>query len=90
MAVKLALPIVRSQPDPCTCARAGHLAGIAGVALDQFTDLKPSGTMTTLDLLGENLMPLGVPILGGPPRGHGERAVSVPIGLQRSTAGGVK
>lgn len=79
MAVKLALPIVRSQPDPCTSAKAGYLAGIA---VDQFTDLKSSGSMTTLDLLGENLMPLGVPILGGPPLGHGERAVSVPIGLQ--------
>lgn len=62
--------------------KAGHLDGIIGIALGQFTEFKTSGSMTIVDLLREHLMPLGVPILGGLPLGHGTDAMCVPIGLQ--------
>ena len=61
--------------------KAGHLSGVTGIALGQFTDFKPSGSMTIVDLLREHLVPLGVPILGGLPLGHGEGAMCVPTGL---------
>lgn len=61
--------------------KAGHLDSIAGIALGQFTDFRPSGNMTIVDLLGEHLLPLGVPILGGLPLGHGDDAVCVLTGL---------
>jgi muramoyltetrapeptide carboxypeptidase len=60
--------------------KGGHLRGLTGIALGQFTGLKPHGTFTVFDVLREHLTPLGVPILGGLPLGHGERALSVPIG----------
>jgi len=62
--------------------KAGHLNGVTGVALGQFTDFKPSGSLTIVDLLREHLTPLGVPILGGLPLGHGESAACVPTGLE--------
>ena len=62
--------------------KAGHLAGVAGIALGQFTDFKTSGSLTILDLLREHLAPLGVPILGGLPLGHGDGAASLPLGYR--------
>ncbi len=60
---------------------AGHLHGLAGVALGQFTDFKPgSDNFTIVDLLREHLEPLGVPILGGLPLGHGHNPVSAILG----------
>lgn len=60
--------------------KGGHLDGVAGIALGQFTDINPSGSWTIVDLLRQHLEPLGVPILGGLPLGHGETAESFPLG----------
>ena len=60
--------------------KGGHLDGLAGIALGQFTDFKPSGSLTILDLPHEHLAPLHVPILGGLPLGHGKGAQCVPLG----------
>ena len=60
--------------------KGGHLRGVAGLALGQFTQIKPSGSWTIVDLLRQHLEPLDVPILGGLPLGHGETAQSFPLG----------
>lgn len=60
--------------------KGGHLDGVAGIALGQFTDINPSGSWTIIDLLHQHLEPLGVPILGGLPLGHGANSESVPLG----------
>lgn len=60
--------------------KGGHLKGLAGIALGQFTDIKPSGSWTVIDLLHQHLVPLGLPILGGLPLGHGETSQSFPLG----------
>ena len=58
----------------------GHLDGIVGVAVGQFTDCWVHGAWTALDVLADRLGRLGVPILGGLPIGHGPDPVAVPIG----------
>ena len=58
--------------------KGGHLAGIAGIAVGQFTNFS-SGALA---LLRDQLHALGVPVLGGLPFGHGARPVSVPVGLE--------
>ncbi len=60
--------------------KAGHLDGLAGVAVGQFTGFQPSKGLTIVDLLREHLGELRVPLLGGLPLGHGVRPVSVPLG----------
>jgi muramoyltetrapeptide carboxypeptidase len=61
--------------------KAGHLDGVAGIAVGQFTGFKPfSGGLTIVDLLRDHLQPLGVPILGGLPVGHGEDWLPFPHG----------
>jgi muramoyltetrapeptide carboxypeptidase len=60
--------------------KAGHLAGLKGVAVGQFTRFKPSKGITIVDLLGDHLGRLGVPILGGLPLGHGDCPLTVPVG----------
>ena len=61
--------------------KAGHLDGVAGIAVGQFTGFKPfSGGLTIVDLLRDHLEPLGVPILGGLPVGHGEDWLPVLLG----------
>jgi muramoyltetrapeptide carboxypeptidase len=60
--------------------KGGHLRGVTGIALGQFTDFKPSGTLTIVDLLRDHLAPLNVPILGGLPLGHGKGSQRVPLG----------
>jgi len=61
--------------------KAGHLDGLAGIAIGQFTKFSPSsGGLTVIDLLRDHLGPLGVPILGGLPLGHGERPLPTPLG----------
>ncbi len=62
--------------------KAGHLDGIAGVAVGQFTGFQPSsGGLTVVDLLRDHLARLDVPVLGGLPVGHGDRWLPVPHGL---------
>jgi muramoyltetrapeptide carboxypeptidase len=62
--------------------KAGHLDGVAGIAVGQFTRFEPSGALTIVDLLRDHFGSLGVPILGGLPLGHGERPLSVPHGAR--------
>lgn len=61
--------------------RAGHLAGLAGVAVGQVTATTPDrqGIITTL--VGEHLSALGLPVLGGLPVGHGRDAVCILHGV---------
>lgn len=60
--------------------KAGHLNGVAGVALGQFTGFDMNASITIVDLLRDHLERLGVPILGGLPLGHGREPLAVPIG----------
>lgn len=60
--------------------KGGHLDGVAGIALGQFTDITPSGSWSIVDLVRQHFEPLGVPILGGLPLGHGATAESFPLG----------
>lgn len=62
--------------------KGGHLDGIAGVAIGQFVGFKPNGPITVIDLLREYLEPMGVPILGGLPLGHGGAPHSVYLGTR--------
>ena len=60
--------------------KAGHLAGLTGVAIGQFTGFQPSNAFTIVDLLREHLEPMGVPVLGGLPLGHGDEPLSTLVG----------
>jgi muramoyltetrapeptide carboxypeptidase len=65
--------------------KAGHLAGLAGIAVGQFTDcFKPIDGFTVVDLLRDHLDQLKVPILGGLPLGHGYHPVSTLVGSMAS------
>lgn len=63
---------------------AGHLDGIVGVAIGQYTDCGPDATTqgewTVIDVLRDRLNGWGVPVLGGLPIGHGKHPRAVPIG----------
>jgi muramoyltetrapeptide carboxypeptidase len=60
--------------------KGGHLDGVAGVAVCQFTGFRSHGEITIMSLLRDYLGPLGVPILGGVPLGHGAVPRSVYLG----------
>jgi muramoyltetrapeptide carboxypeptidase len=60
--------------------KAGHLDGLSGVAIGQFTGFDLKSDFSVIDLLREHLSALDVPILGGLPLGHGGRPLVVPIG----------
>jgi muramoyltetrapeptide carboxypeptidase len=60
--------------------KAGHLNGLAGVAIGQFTRFEFDRRFSVIDILREHLDALGVPVLGGLPLGHGPSPSSVPIG----------
>jgi muramoyltetrapeptide carboxypeptidase len=55
--------------------RANALARVAGFAVGQFTECGE-----VADVIAERLAPLGVPILGGLPIGHGDQHLAVPLG----------
>lgn len=61
---------------------SGHLDGIKGVAVCQFirTGEERPGKWSIVDLLLDRLAPLGVPMLGGLPIGHGPHPPTVPLG----------
>jgi muramoyltetrapeptide carboxypeptidase len=61
--------------------KAGHLDGLAGIAIGQFTEFQPTSAFTIVDLLREHLAPMRVPILGGLPLGHGEEPLSTLVGV---------
>jgi muramoyltetrapeptide carboxypeptidase len=56
--------------------KAGHLNGLAGVAVGQFTDVSED----TVNMVGEHIGALNVPILGGLPLGHGSNPECVFVG----------
>ena len=60
--------------------KAGHLDGLAGVAVGQFTDFEFDRPYSVIDILREHLTALNVPILGGLPLGHGDSPASALIG----------
>lgn len=62
--------------------KSGCLAGIAGVAVGQFSKFAPSKGLTVIDVLRDRLGLLGVPLLGGLPLGHGPDALAIPIGTE--------
>ncbi|MEH0937666.1 S66 peptidase family protein [Micromonospora psammae] len=62
--------------------RAGVLDGLAGVAVGQFTECADGWDTTVVDVLGERLGDLGVPVLGGLPIGHGVGQLTVPVGTR--------
>ena len=64
--------------------KAGHLDGLAGIAIGQFTGFQPTNAFTIVDLLREHLAPMRVPILGGLPLGHGEEPLSILVGVTAS------
>lgn len=71
---------------------AGAFEGVRGVALGEFTDCSPpaGADWTLLDALLERLEPLGVPIVGGLPVGHGPRNRAWVVGAKaRLGPGGV-
>ena len=63
---------------------AGHLRGIVGVAVGQYTNCGPESfeppEWSVIDVLRDRLCSLGVPVLGGLPIGHGPSPNAVPIG----------
>jgi muramoyltetrapeptide carboxypeptidase len=61
--------------------RSGALAGVAGVAVGQFTNCSDAWSVDVADVLAEHLSALGVPVLGGLPIGHGKDQLAVPVGV---------
>lgn len=62
--------------------KAGYLNGILGIAVGQFMGFKESCGWNVADVLRDRLAPLGVPMLGGLPLGHGPNAIALPIGTE--------
>ena len=60
--------------------KAGHLNGLLGVAIGQFTNFEFDRSYSVIDILREHLAELKVPILGGLPLVHGDRPASAFIG----------
>lgn len=60
--------------------RTGVLAGVAGVAVGQFTDCADNWAVSVSDVIAERLGDLGVPVLGGLPIGHGHGQLTVALG----------
>ncbi len=77
-----AIGLYRGQVDRqmTMLRKAGHLDGLAGVAVGQFTDFEFDLRFSVIDILREHLDVLGVPVLGGLPLGHGRSPVSALIG----------
>ncbi|NTF42774.1 LD-carboxypeptidase [Rhizobium rhizogenes] len=77
-----AVSLYRGQVDRqmTMLRKAGHLDGLAGVAIGQFTDFEFDLRFSVIDILREHLDVLGVPVLGGLPLGHGRSPGSALIG----------
>ena len=56
--------------------KAGHLSGLVGVAVGQFTDVSTN----TVDMVSHHLKALNVPVLGGLPLGHGDNPECIFVG----------
>jgi muramoyltetrapeptide carboxypeptidase len=65
--------------------KAGHLAGLAGIAVGQFNDcFHPVNGFTVVDLLRGHLQHFKIPILGGVPVGHGHQSQTILLGAMAS------
>lgn len=62
--------------------KAGHLNGIAGVAIGQFATTDSAQAPRIVALLRNHLQKLDVRLLGGLPFGHGDQPLSVPVGTR--------
>ncbi|OLP62168.1 LD-carboxypeptidase [Xaviernesmea oryzae] len=60
--------------------KAGHLDGLAGIAIGQMLPAEEGRDAVILRVLQEHIDALGLPVLGGLPIGHGERPLTVPFG----------
>jgi muramoyltetrapeptide carboxypeptidase len=62
--------------------KSGRLDGVQGVAVGQFIRAGQAGPgrWSAVDVLRDQLAPLGVPVLGGLPIGHGPDGITVPLG----------
>jgi muramoyltetrapeptide carboxypeptidase len=63
----------------------GALSGLAGVAVGQFTELKRNtsdGAFGLDELLGQYLLPLGIPVALGLPFGHIDAQWTLPFGTR--------
>jgi muramoyltetrapeptide carboxypeptidase len=62
--------------------RGGHLNGVAGFAIGQFTrcEVADAKGWTDVDVLRQFLNQFDVPVLGGLPLGHDRNPLTVPIG----------
>ncbi|MEQ8446394.1 MAG: LD-carboxypeptidase [Pelagibacterium sp.] len=61
--------------------RAGHLNGVAGIAIGHVHGTPPNPPLDAIVLLRQHLSELNVPILGGLPIGHDADASSIVIGM---------
>lgn len=77
-----AIGLYRGQVDRqmTMLRKAGHLDGLAGIAIGQFTDFEFDRRYSVIDILREHLAELGVPVLGGLPLGHGNSPASILLG----------
>ncbi|MBW6423767.1 LD-carboxypeptidase [Rhizobium sp. XQZ8] len=60
--------------------KSGALNGIAGIAVGQFTLPSREKGEKIIAIVDDHIRPLGIPILGGLPFGHGKGALTTPIG----------
>ena len=61
--------------------KAGHLTGLAGIAVGQFNDcFHPVNGFTVIDLVRDHLRHFKIPILGGLPVGHGHEPQTTLVG----------
>ena len=61
---------------------AGHLRGVAGVCVGNFTDdSNPTQERLAIDVVRERLSPLGIPVLARLPVGHGIVNRPLPLGV---------
>jgi muramoyltetrapeptide carboxypeptidase len=62
--------------------RSGSLDGVAAVAVGQFTNCADDWPTSIVDVLGDHLAALPVPVLGGLPIGHGRDQLTVALGAR--------
>lgn len=61
--------------------KAGHLDGIAGIAVGQFSGFKADSSYSIIELLKDHFGRYSAPVLGGLPLGHEMSSLSVLIGM---------
>lgn len=76
------IAIGQFERDLTMLVRAGHLDGIAGIAIGHVSRTPPNPPITAEEILRRNLRGFNVPILAGLPIGHHPDARSVIIGAE--------